>query len=241
MVADPHLEKEILFRKPSPGSLFESVFVFVYFLAIEPCPDVGPAKNACQLVNILDDTKLVLPTSSVVWKAGPCQLCSRTRLSIANLRAVFALAHIHLRQCMDTNPKHSIEKNIYLDTVLECCCSNQHVLYETNSSAVFYFFWFCRGWRDQSQMGYQIFFSGLFVITSIWSSSSANPSNASLRKKPHLKDIYEQIVKSEGEEMNLGINCICKILQKKLSLELRSFPQITTKIFGNFLQLSIQK
>ena len=103
---------------------------------------VGPAKNACQLVNILDDTKLVLPTSSVVWKAGPCQLCSRTRLSIANLRAVFALAHIHLRQCMDTNPKHSIEKNIYLDTVLECCCSNQHVLYETNSSAVFTSFGF---------------------------------------------------------------------------------------------------
>ena len=204
---------------------------------------VGPAKNACQLVNILDDTKLVLPTSSVVWKAGPCQLCSRTRLSIANLRAVFALAHVHLRRCMDTNPKHSIEKNIYLDTVLECCCSNQHVLYETHSPVVFFFFWFCRGWRDQSQMGYQIFFSGLFVITSIWSSSSANPSNASLRKKPHLKDIYEQIVKSEGEEMNLGINCICKILQKKLSLELRSFPQntVTTKIFGKFLQLSIQK
>ena len=36
MVDDPHLEKEILFRKPSPGSLFESVFVFVYFLATMP-------------------------------------------------------------------------------------------------------------------------------------------------------------------------------------------------------------
>ena len=123
-------------------------FCICLFLGHHALMCVGPAKNACQLVNILDDTKLVLPTSSVVWKAGPCQLCSRTRLSIANLRAVFALAHIHLRQCMDTNPKHSIEKNIYLDTVLECCCSNQHVLYETNSSAVFYFFWLTRSVAD---------------------------------------------------------------------------------------------
>ena len=36
MVDDPHLEKEFLSRKKSPGSLFESVFVFVYFLATMP-------------------------------------------------------------------------------------------------------------------------------------------------------------------------------------------------------------